>query len=111
MPVKPSPLQELVVSRVLHLNALAYGAVTGLFAGFVVFVATLWLVIKGGVVVGPHLQLLGQYFLGYEVTVLGSFIGLSYGFLVGLLGGYLAASIYNWILGRENIPSAHSEKT
>jgi len=105
MAVKQSPLHELVVSRVLHLNAMVYGAVTGLFMGVAVFIATIWLVIKGGEVVGPHLGLLGQYFFGYEVTLWGSFVGLAYGFLFGFFGGYLAASIYNWILGRgENQP-------
>ena len=38
------------------------------------FIATNWLVIKGGERVGPHLQLLSQYFIGYRVTFLGSFI-------------------------------------
>ena len=105
MAVKQNPLHELVVSRVLHLNAMAYGAVTGLFVGVAVFIATIWLVIKGGEVVGPHLGLLGQYFFGYEVTLWGSFVGLAYGFLFGFFGGYLAASIYNWVLGRgENQP-------
>lgn len=99
MAAKQSPLHELVVSRVLHLNATAYGAVTGLFVGFAVFIVTIWLVIKGGEVVGPHLKLLGQFFLGYEVTLWGSFVGLAYGFLFGFFGGYLAASIYNGILG------------
>jgi hypothetical protein len=35
----------------------------------------LWLVIKGGVVIGPNLQLLSQYYYGYTVTVPGPFWG------------------------------------
>ncbi len=98
MAAKQNALHELVVSRVVHLNAMAYGVVTGIFVGFAIFIATIWLVIKGGEIVGPHLKLLGQYFLGYEVTFLGSFVGLGYGFLFGFIGGYLAASIYNRVL-------------
>jgi hypothetical protein len=29
---------------------------------------TIWLVIKGGPNMGQHLQLLGQYFVGYSVS-------------------------------------------
>jgi hypothetical protein len=32
------------------------------------------------------------------VTVLGSFIGFGYGFLVGFILGFGIASLYNWIL-------------
>ena len=39
--------------------------------------------LKGGPVVGPHLELLGQYLIGYRVTFGGSFVGLAYGFLAG----------------------------
>ena len=98
MAAKNGPLQRLVVSRLLHLNAIAYGVVAGLLAGFGVFIATIWLVSKGGEVIGPHLALLGQYFLGYEVTFFGSFVGFAYGFLYGFVAGYLAAVTYNWIV-------------
>ena len=90
-------LQTLVVSRSLRLNALIYGVTLGLFAGLAIFIATNWLVLKGGGVVGPHLSLLGQYFVGYRVTFVGSLIGLAYGFVCGLTVGYFGAVIYNWI--------------
>ncbi len=54
--------------------------------------------LKGGPVVGPHLKLLGQYFLGYTVTFEGSLIGLAYGFGLGFCLGYLVARIYNWLV-------------
>ena len=91
-------IQRLVVSRLLHLNAIAYGIVAGLLTGFALFIATIWLVLKGGDVVGPHLGLLGQYFLGYETTPVGSLVGFAYGFLFGFIGAYLGANIYNWIV-------------
>lgn len=104
MAAKDGPLQRLVVSRLLHLNAIAYGVVAGLLAGLGVFIGTIWLVIKGGEEVGPHLKLLGQYFLGYEVTLFGSLVGFAYGFFYGFVAGYLAAHIYNWIV---NATSKH----
>lgn len=94
-------LQEIVQTRVLRLNAAVQGVVTGLVAGFVVFIATNWLILKGGEVVGPHLALLGQFFVGYRVTFIGSLVGFGYAFVVGYVVGYLVARIYNLIVGRK----------
>jgi hypothetical protein len=69
--------------------------VLGLAAGGVIFLATVFLVIKGGPVVGPHLMLLGVYFPGYTVTFAGSLIGFAYGFMLGFVAGWLTAWIYN----------------
>jgi hypothetical protein len=75
---EPTPvLEEVVLTRLLRLNAAVHGLVTGLVAGLGLFIATNWLVLKGGEVVGPHLALLGQFFVGYRVTFVGSLIGLS----------------------------------
>jgi ABC-type dipeptide/oligopeptide/nickel transport system permease subunit len=59
-------------------------------------------VIKGGDPVGPHLSLLSQYFFGYRVTFLGSFVGFAYGFAVGTISGALIAWIYNKIADLRN---------
>ena len=50
---------------------------------------------KGGDVVGPNLQLLGQYFPGYRVTAAGSLIGLGYGLLSGFVAGWSFALLRN----------------
>jgi len=92
-------LEEVILSRIMKLNATVQGFVTGTIAGFVILVATNWLVLKGGYVVGPHLSLLSQFFIGYRVTFLGSLIGFAYGFGCGFIGGYLVARMYNWIAG------------
>jgi hypothetical protein len=87
---------------VARLNARAWGIAFGLLLGGGLFVATNVLVLKGGVVVGPHLALLGNYFPGYRVTFLGSFVGFVYGFVVGYAVGRVIGAIYNWLvrLGR-----------
>jgi len=82
----------------LLLNAKVFGLVLGILAGLIIFIATNWLVIKGGKHVGPHLQLLSQYFIGYRVTFLGSFIGFAYGFALGTLSGAFIGWIYNRIV-------------
>jgi hypothetical protein len=71
------------------------GLVLGLLCGISLFIATNWLVIKGGDPVGPHLALLSQYFIGYRVSFVGSLIGFLYAFVIGGLGGVLIGWIYN----------------
>jgi hypothetical protein len=91
-------LEKIVLTRLLRLNAKVHGVVAGLLVGLGIFIATNWLVLKGGQVVGPHLALLGQFFIGYRVTFVGSFIGFAYGFLSGFLVGYFVAFMYNRIV-------------
>jgi hypothetical protein len=88
---------EKLFTGVLLLNAKVVGLVLGILFALGIFVATNWLVIKGGERVGPHLQLLSQYFIGYKVTFLGSLIGAVYGFAMGTLCGALIGWIYNKI--------------
>jgi hypothetical protein len=92
-------LQKIILSRMLRLNAPINGLVYGLVAGVIIFLATNWLVIKGGPVVGPNLSLLGEFFIGYRVTFVGSLVGFFYGFITGFIFGYAVAAIYNWIVG------------
>jgi hypothetical protein len=90
--------EQLLEQAVLRLNGHVLGIVLGIICGLVIFVATNWLVIKGGPVVGPHLGLLSHYFIGYSVTFVGSFVGLLYGFLTGYICGFLVAFIYNRVV-------------
>ena len=93
-------LERMVLARALRLNATVQGIVTGMVAGLAVFVATNWLVLKGGPVVGPHLALLGQFLIGYHVTFVGSLIGFVYGFVGGYIVGYAVGRVYNWVADR-----------
>ena len=91
-------VERLVLTRLLRLNAMILGLVTGFVGGFVIFLATNFLVLKGGPVVGPHLSLLREFFFGYSVTFVGSLIGFAYGFASGFAIGYCVATIYNWVV-------------
>jgi len=91
--------EELLRRAVVRLNGNILGVVFGIVLGLMIFVATNWLVFKGGPVVGPHLALLGQFFIGFRVTFLGSLIGLAYGFLCGFVGGWILARVYNRVVG------------
>lgn len=91
-------IKSVVLTQVMRLNATVHGVVFGIVLGLIIFIATNWLVIKGGDVIGPNLSLLNQFFIGYSVTFLGSIIGFLYGFLTGFLVGFFIATLYNWIL-------------
>jgi hypothetical protein len=96
--VKRSSEDERLARAVLRLNGSVMGLSFGAAAGLALFIATNWLVLKGGEPVGPHLALLGQFFLGYSVTFAGSFIGFAYGFASGFLAGWLIARVYNGVV-------------
>jgi hypothetical protein len=68
------------------------GVASGTIAAAILFLVTLFLAIKGGTVIAPTLDLLAQYFPGYNVTFHGAFIGAIYAFIVfGLIGWSMAA--------------------
>jgi hypothetical protein len=93
-------IEHVVLGRMLRLNATAQGIAVGLVAGLGLFVATNWLILKGGPVVGPNLGLLGQFLIGYRVSFAGSLVGLGYGVVGGFVIGYGVARIYNWLVDR-----------
>lgn len=84
--------------RILRLEAVVQGVAWGLVAGLGLFLATNFLVLKGGRVVGPHLALLRQFFIGYQVTFVGSLIGFAYAFVCGFIAGYVVSRIYNRVV-------------
>lgn len=96
------PEDDLLAASLLRINTKLLALVLGILLGLIVFVATNWLVIKGGhytpngeYVVGPHLELLSQFFIGYRVSFLGSIIGFFYGFAMGTIIGSAVGFIYN----------------
>lgn len=95
--------EEKLFKGVLRLNAKFLGLVLGLLLGLAIFIATNWLLIKAQAtpgeeqVIGPHLQLLSQFFIGYRVSFVGSIIGFLYGFALGTIIGTAIGFVYNKI--------------
>ena len=83
---------------VARIQASVLALVFGLLGGLSIFVMTAWLLIKGGEHVGRHLQLLGQYFIGYSVTWKGSIVGFLWGSLIGGIIGWAIGIVYNRIV-------------
>jgi hypothetical protein len=87
--------EEQLEKAVVVLNAKLLGIVLGFLLGLGLFVATNFLVLKGGENVGAHLGLLSQFFPGYSVTFVGSIVGFLYSFAVGFVVGATLGVVYN----------------
>jgi formate hydrogenlyase subunit 3/multisubunit Na+/H+ antiporter MnhD subunit len=96
-------LEKIVLTRVMRLSVVITGITVGLVLGFLLFAVTIFLLLKGGSVVGPHLGMLGNFLPGYDVTLLGSFLGLGYGFVIGFVLGCFVAFVYNWLIERKEM--------
>lgn len=94
--------EQILKKAVLQLNGHILGFIFGVIGALAIFVATNWLVLKGGEVVGPHLELLNQFFIGYSVTFTGSLIGAAYAFVVGYLSGLFIGWVYNIVIFLKN---------
>ncbi len=90
----------LIETAVARLRAGILAIVFGLVGGAGLFVATAWLLIKGGENVGATLGLLGNYLPGYAVTWPGAVVGLLYGAAIGAAMGWTLARVYNRLARR-----------
>jgi len=97
---KPEPQvePEPVILAFARLDRVALGAAVGVVLGGIIFVATLFLLLKGGPRPGRTLSLLNQYYFGYSISYGGAVVGFVYGFLSGFVVGWLVASLRNLFL-------------
>lgn len=95
---RTDPTEELIVQSLAKLDGKALGIALGLLLGLGILIATNFLIIKGGQVIGPNLALLSQFFIGYEITFSGSLIGMIYGLMAGFVIGWLIAVIRNFVV-------------
>jgi hypothetical protein len=88
----------LINQAIARLRASVMAVVFGSTCGSGLFIATAWLLIRGGEPVGPTLGLLSVYLPGYAVSWPGAFVGFSYAALIGGFVGWIVAFIYNRIV-------------
>ncbi|MGH7542579.1 MAG: hypothetical protein ACREK7_01445 [Gemmatimonadota bacterium] len=97
----PTEREALAIrAAVARLRTWIVAVAMGTMGGLILFLATVWLLIRGGENVGATLGLLSNYFPGYSVTWPGAFVGLAYGVLAGGAAGGAMAWIYNRIAHR-----------
>ncbi len=95
VPVVP---EKVLIRAFARMDKFAFAVAVGTICGLLVLSATLWIISRGGDVLNSHLRLLGQYFIGYTVTVKGGFIAFGYSFFWGFLFGWLFAYLRNLFL-------------
>lgn len=81
-----------------RMDPIAFGISVGIVSALILAFATLFLVIKGGIVVGPYLQLLFNFLPGYRVNLAGILVSLFYGLIYGFGIGSTIAYIRNLII-------------
>ncbi len=87
--------EALLVFAPLHKRAL--GTAVGLACGLAIFgVTAIYLLRDPAPPIG--LELLAQYFYGYDVTWAGAGIGTAWGFMVGFVGGWFIGLVRNLAL-------------
>lgn len=93
--------RELIERAVARLRASIMALTFAGVGGCGLFLATAWLLVRGGPNVGQHLNLLGIYFPGYSVSWTGAFVGLVWGATTGAALGGLLAWLYNRLAFRD----------
>lgn len=79
----------------MKLNIRAFAITSGLFVGIGLFIVTWWIMAFSGAT-GETLTI-GRVYIGYNISPLGSIIGLIWGLVDGMIGGALFAWLYNMI--------------
>src|SRR5262245_48505564 len=75
----------------------ALGVACGIVAAVMVFAVTAFHVIAAPPA-GANLELLAEYFYGYDVTWRGAFVGAWWSFVAAFVAGWFAAFVYNFVL-------------
>jgi hypothetical protein len=77
----------------MKLDIKAFALACGILWGSVVFLVTWWVIVLDGSTGDP--TWLGQIYLGYNISPVGSVVGLGWGLVDGLIGGAVLAWLYN----------------
>lgn len=79
----------------MKLNVKSFALTTALLWGLGLFTLTWWIIAFEGV--NSEVTIIGKLYKGYSFSPLGSFIGLIWAFIDGLIIGALFAWVYNKI--------------
>lgn len=77
----------------MRLHVKAFAITCGLVWGFGLFALTWWMIAFDGATGEP--TLIGRLYRGYNISAVGSFIGLLWGLADGAVGGLVFAWLYN----------------
>ena len=86
----------------MKLNVKALALACGLSWGLGLFVLTWWLICLEGA--SGSTTPLGRVYLGYNISPLGSLIGLAWALVDGAIGGAVLGWLYNFFAARGSRP-------
>jgi hypothetical protein len=81
----------------MRLDVRAFALTCGLLMGIGIFLITWWVIMIEGASGSP--TMLGRIYRGYNLSAMGSVIGLIYAFINGVVGGGIFAGVYNLLAG------------
>ncbi len=82
----------------MKLNVKAFALACGLIWGLGLFLLTWWIIAIEGTT--DEVTFIGRIYRGYNISPLGSVIGLIWAFIDGAIGGAIFAWLYNLISSR-----------
>jgi hypothetical protein len=82
----------------MKLNVWAFALTCGIVWGVGLFLLTWWIIMFEGQT--GEVTAIGHLYRGYNVSAVGSVIGLVWAFFDGLIGGLIFAWLYNLLCGR-----------
>ena len=77
----------------MKINVKAFSFACGIVWGFGILLLTWWIIANEGATGEP--TLIGRLYLGYTISIVGSFIGFAWAFVDGMIGGALFSWLYN----------------
>jgi hypothetical protein len=81
------------MAKKLHIDAKALGLSLGLIGALSVVIISIWVATYGTGM--AWVDLINDFYLGYEITIVGTILGAIYGFIDGFVGGWLIGWLYN----------------
>jgi hypothetical protein len=82
----------------MKLNTKAFALACGILWGLAIFLYTWWIIFFEGPT--GEITIIGEIYRGYNISPLGSLIGLVWAFFDGLIAGLIFAWLYNFLAGR-----------
>ena len=95
--VDADPIERTLRLAFAPYHKRALGVAAGLVAGLTVFMVTVFHVVAqppGA----PNIELLGQYFYGYDVTWRGAVVGAWWSFVAAFVAAWFVAFVHNFVM-------------
>lgn len=90
--------EKTLIRAFSRMDKLGFATAVGTVSGLMLFLATLWLVIRGSTPGTPDLAFLAEHFTACDISIKGGVISFVYAFIPGFLFGWVFAYLRNLFL-------------